>query len=82
MLLSLHDGFSPFKNCPQGYHFCQTLHFDDKPMSLSFLYIRNVFENMGFSMTCAENFFIYSVTNETPENIYFTLSHYCYLTLN
>ena len=38
----LHDGFPSFKNCPQGYHFCQTLHDDDKLMSLSF-YLKKCF---------------------------------------
>ena len=47
--VSLHDGFPPFNNCPQGYHFCQTLHDYDKLMSLSFLYTKNILKTMGFS---------------------------------
>jgi len=49
---------------------------------LCLFYIRRIFWKSWSFWPFTLNFVIYYVHNETPENIYFTLSHSCYLTLN
>ena len=49
---------------------------------LCLFYIRRIFWKSWNFWPFTLNFVIYNVHIETPENIYFTLSHSCYLSLN